>query len=670
MKKINKIVLGILGSLALFSFSIFFLYNYFYDKNNLSVAEEQWISENKTKLIDIDIPKNINMFSIEGDGIFFEFIEYLEEETELSFNKNLYDKYTDNGNLSFSLSKDSNLLFHEDYYVVLSTKDINIHKYEEIENSKVGTTSTIIPRITKVYKSEMEYITVDNYDKLFKDLTDGKLDYIVVPKLETLDMIISNNLFVNYHLSDLLIKYSLNLTENKTLNNIIVKKFNVFSEEYLEELYNDYLLDIMRVNLDISTESLDSLTNKVYKFGYKNATPYFISTGNYNGGIINSYLDDFSKLTNVEFKYNRYKTNAKLLNAYKNKKTDLIFSGVINENNYKIKTNLKNKYYIVSSYNKYINILSLSEIDNRDIFVLKDTILYGYLNKKENLNVNVVKNDKELYKKIKQGELVAIDANTFDYQVNKKIKDAKIRYEGYGDNNYIFSYINDDDAFYKLFSTFINLQDDKLMINNGIRSFKSIDHGKNLTRDTIKYLLFSLLGVVIAAFAYYSRKSNIMIKTKIRKDDKLKFIDVLTSLKNRNYLNEMKDAWNKSKVYPQTIILIDLNNVKHLNDTYGHTEGDKQIIGMANILLKMQIDNTEIIRSDGNEFIIYMMTYNEKQVLNYIKRLMKALKKLPYDYGASVGFQMIHDESMLIDDAINEAFNKMKENKKRMKRDK
>ena len=66
----------------------------------------------------------------------------------------------------------------------------------------------------------------------------------------------------------------------------------------------------------------------------------------------------------------------------------------------------------------------------------------------------------------------------------------------------------------------------------------------------------------------------------------------------------MVNLWNNNKVYPQTMIVIDLNNVQHINDTLGYEEGDKQIKAVASVLIKTQRDNTEIMRTDGDEFII------------------------------------------------------------------
>ena len=141
---------------------------------------------------------------------------------------------------------------------------------------------------------------------------------------------------------------------------------------------------------------------------------------------------------------------------------------------------------------------------------------------------------------------------------------------------------------------------------------------------------------------------------------------MLTSLKNRNYLNEKIDSWNQNTIYPQAIIVIDLNNLKYINDTFGHEEGDRQIKSSAGILIKTQLDNTEIMRTDGNEFMVYLVGYNEKQVINYIKKLLKEFKNLPYEYGAAIGFSMIVDDLKLIDDAINEASIQMRENKEQI----
>ena len=138
---------------------------------------------------------------------------------------------------------------------------------------------------------------------------------------------------------------------------------------------------------------------------------------------------------------------------------------------------------------------------------------------------------------------------------------------------------------------------------------------------------------------------------------------MLTSLKNRNYLNFNIKNWNESKKYPQAIVIIDLNNINYVNENYGYQKGDNLIVKAASLLVNTQLEKSEIIRTDGNEFLIYLVGYSEQQVATYTKKLSKELKNLPYGFGAAIGYSMIMDDIKTIDDAINEATLEMKNDK-------
>ena len=178
--------------------------------------------------------------------------------------------------------------------------------------------------------------------------------------------------------------------------------------------------------------------------------------------------------------------------------------------------------------------------------------------------------------------------------------------------------------------------------------------------SNITYLVVILISVIFFLFKF-NRK--VKITKKIKKEDKMMYLDVMTNLKNRNYLNDNLSYWESNKIYPQAVVIIDLNSISVINDSKGHEEGDKQIKSAANILIKTQRENSEIIRTDGNEFLIYLVGYEENQIVTYVNKLMKEFKHLPYEYGASMGYFMIKSESTTIDDAINEALIKMRENK-------
>ena len=106
-----------------------------------------------------------------------------------------------------------------------------------------------------------------------------------------------------------------------------------------------------------------------------------------------------------------------------------------------------------------------------------------------------------------------------------------------------------------------------------------------------------------------------------------------------------------------------MNNISYINDNYGREEGDKVITEAANILIQHQLHNSEIIRTDGNEFLIYLVGYNEKQVISYLRKLNKELKTLSHGFGAASGYSIITDAIKTVDDAVNEATIDMKNNK-------
>jgi len=140
----------------------------------------------------------------------------------------------------------------------------------------------------------------------------------------------------------------------------------------------------------------------------------------------------------------------------------------------------------------------------------------------------------------------------------------------------------------------------------------------------------------------------------------------MTSLKNRNYLNYNIKKWDENVIYPQAIVIIDLNNIKYINDNYGHEEGDEVIKEAANVLLNNQLENTDLMRTDGNEFLIYMVGYDEKGVQEFTRNINRDLKEIKHNFGATLGYSMITDDIKTIDDAINEATLSMRQAKERL----
>lgn len=87
--------------------------------------------------------------------------------------------------------------------------------------------------------------------------------------------------------------------------------------------------------------------------------------------------------------------------------------------------------------------------------------------------------------------------------------------------------------------------------------------------------------------------------------------DILTGLANRSYLVSQFEEW-RTEILDQgnslSIIFLDLDNFKTVNDTLGHATGDKLLIQLAQRLGSIIAQNDHLIRLGGDEFIIVHVT--------------------------------------------------------------
>ena len=259
--------------------------------------------------------------------------------------------------------------------------------------------------------------------------------------------------------------------------------------------------------------------------------------------------------------------------------------------------------------------------------------------------------------------MLVVDKEIYSYYQNNKFKKLKLLYTDTMMNDYKFMVKSNNEAFYDLFNYIINTNSYYNYRNSGIENLKaSILEESSLQQvyTIVLILIFVPLIVLTLIYLFFKKKNQ---KKKVKITDRQKYTDMLTSLKNRNYLNVKMREWEDCEVFPQSIVMVDLNNVKYVNDNYGHEEGDQLIIKAASILVNTQLENSEIIRTDGNEFLIYLIGYSERQISTYTKKLTKEMKSLPHEFGAAVGFSMITDEIKTLDDAINEATLEMITNK-------
>lgn len=678
-KKKNHTARTIIISIIVFAVLLFVgLYVVIQYKNPyiLNSQNKKWISENDGKLIDIAVVNNIPVYSNSGLGIVYDYLEYFQEESGLTFNKSSYLKesdYTLNVEYSFQLKNgaeklnNDELLVFTDNYVAISKNQGIIDLLTEFETKTLGVLEKDQPNISYALTSlkNIKYKSYTDTEALVKGLENGEVNYIILPNVLNLDLTIDKKYYINYYFSDLTKNLVLKLSDNEELNDIIRKTFNYWFENKYVEDYNKTFLTYYISKNDINDKTKADLLSKTYIYGYVENAPYEFSNATKMQGIAIEYINRIIRLSDIDVKYVRYQDVQELKKAIAKGEVD-IYLDYIEENNAKyLQTNSTfNEQFVVLSKIDYSVITTLEELKGKNVNMLANNYLNKYI--LDNTKANV--NSKEQLKELKNdGDYIIVDREVYNFNKNDIFKNYHVSGEFYLPTEYSFMINSKDETFFDLFNYIISTNSYYNYLNLAYENFdKSIIAEVSFTElylIILGLILVPLLFIGIIVLTIRSKRRNYIANKEQRK----KYIDILTSLKNRNYLNDNIERWNANKKYPQSIMIIDLNNIKFVNDNYGRKAGDNLIIQAASILVNAQLQNSEIIRSDGNEFLIYMVGYTEDQVDVYVNKLSKSLKELPYGFGAAIGYSMIQDNIKTIDDAINEALIEMQSDKESYK---
>jgi diguanylate cyclase (GGDEF)-like protein/PAS domain S-box-containing protein len=106
----------------------------------------------------------------------------------------------------------------------------------------------------------------------------------------------------------------------------------------------------------------------------------------------------------------------------------------------------------------------------------------------------------------------------------------------------------------------------------------------------------------------------------------LSYHDILTGLYNRTFFEEEQKRFNLSRKLPISVIMGDVNGLKLINDSFGHSEGDVLLKEMAKILKSCCRGEDIIARVGGDEFVILLSQTDAKGAEELCKRIHKACK--------------------------------------------
>lgn len=170
-----------------------------------------------------------------------------------------------------------------------------------------------------------------------------------------------------------------------------------------------------------------------------------------------------------------------------------------------------------------------------------------------------------------------------------------------------------------------------VVVSLGIRIHDALDF-------SVDYLLYTPgVGHTATFISFYAfmilNGSGVLLLAKEKDDERIQFFatrDALTGLYNRRHFFQEAEktfALANRKKLPFSVLMLDIDFFKNINDTYGHQKGDQVLQEFANTL-QHELRQYDIVgRIGGEEFLIYLHDIGKKDAYAAADRLRSLVEK-------------------------------------------
>jgi diguanylate cyclase (GGDEF)-like protein len=126
-------------------------------------------------------------------------------------------------------------------------------------------------------------------------------------------------------------------------------------------------------------------------------------------------------------------------------------------------------------------------------------------------------------------------------------------------------------------------------------------------------------------------KKLIEVEAKRELQEHLANIDALTGAYNRRFLSNFTESYLKIVKREKSIfslMIVDIDDFKFVNDTYGHNVGDEILILLVDQMKDLLRENDIIVRFGGDEFIVLLPDTNQENTINVANKLLEKINEI------------------------------------------
>jgi diguanylate cyclase (GGDEF)-like protein len=127
------------------------------------------------------------------------------------------------------------------------------------------------------------------------------------------------------------------------------------------------------------------------------------------------------------------------------------------------------------------------------------------------------------------------------------------------------------------------------------------------------------------------RSEIVEIKRQYAVLEKQAIIDPLTGIYNRRYMESLINSENiqQQGMVPVSVVMLDMDSLKKVNDTFGHAVGDMSLRILGNRLRQMIRAEDVICRYGGDEFIIFLHNVSTETAYKRAEKWRQAIEESP-----------------------------------------